>query len=118
MNDSQNATQSGALHLSTADFDAHLKSAGDKPMFVDFYADWCGPCKIAEPVVNKLAGEYTDSAVIAKVDVDANQDLAIRYGVQSIPTVIVFKAGEVIDRKIGFPGEPVYRQMLDKAVAA
>lgn len=121
MNDQQTQTdtaQTGASHWTTQEFDTQLQQAGEKPVFVDFFAEWCGPCKIAEPVVNKLAKEYSEKAVIAKVDVDEERDLAMKYGVQSIPTVLVFKKGEVVDRKVGYPGEPVYRQMLDKAVAA
>lgn len=109
----------GAPHWNAADFPAKLKQAGDLPVIVDFYAEWCGPCKLAAPIIDKLATEYKDKAVIAKVDTDENNDLAAQYGVMSIPTVIVFKKqGEEmveIDRKIGFPGEPGYRQMIEKA---
>lgn len=120
MNDTQNpatdAQNTGATHFNAADFQTQLEAAGEKPVFVDFYADWCGPCKIAEPVVNRLAGEYKD-AVLAKLDVDENPEVAQKYGVMSIPTVLIFKKGQEIDRKVGFPGEPVYRQMLEKAGA-
>lgn len=106
------------IHLAAEDFEQNLQAAGDKPVMVDFYAEWCGPCKLAAPIMDKLSGEYADKAVIAKIDTDEEQELAMRFGVQSIPTVIIFKNGKEIDRKIGFPGEPGYRQMLDKAVAA
>jgi len=115
MNDTQ--TKQHAIHFSSEDFDQQLKDAGDKPVFVDFYADWCGPCKLAAPIIDKLAVEYEGKAIIAKVDTDKNNDISAKYGIQSIPTVIVFKKGVEVNRKIGFPGEPVYRQMLDKAVA-
>ena len=89
-----------------------LKS--DKPVLVDFFAEWCGPCKMAAPVLDKLAEDYKDKAGIVKVDVDQNQELAQKYSVMSIPTVILFNGGEEKDRKIGFAGEQGYKDMLDK----
>lgn len=111
-----NAQKPGALHLSQADFDQTLKAAGQKPVLVDFFAEWCGPCKMAAPVIEELAGEYADKAVIAKVDVDAENALAATYGVMSIPTVIVFVNGEEVDRKIGFAGKQGYVSMLEGAM--
>jgi thioredoxin 1 len=84
------------------------------PVLVDFFAEWCGPCKMAAPVLDKLAGEYEGKASIVKVDVDQNQELAMKYSVMSIPTVILFEGGEEKDRKIGFAGEQGYKEMLDK----
>ncbi len=107
----------GAAHFSDSEFTAAV-STSEKPVMVDFYADWCGPCKLAAPVIDKLAEEYKDSVVIAKLDVDEYNEIAQEHGVMSIPTVIVFKGGQVVDRKIGFPGEAGYRQMIDKAIAA
>ena len=89
-----------------------LKS--DKPVLVDFFAEWCGPCKMAAPVLDKLADEYEGKAGIVKVDVDQNQELAMKYNVMSIPTVVLFEGGEEKDRKIGFAGEQGYKEMLDK----
>ncbi len=115
---SDSVTKSHPIHLSTEDFDQQLASAGGKPVLVDFYAEWCGPCKLAAPIMDKFATEYEGKAMIAKLDVDEENDMAMKYGVQSIPTVIIFKNGKEIDRKIGFPGEPGYRKMLDQAIAA
>lgn len=114
MSDSQ-----GAIHLTTDSFQAALDSAAKDghPVFVDFYADWCGPCQVAAPIVDSLADEYKGKAVIAKVNVDENNDLSGEHGVMSIPTVVIFKNGEEVDRKIGFPGEDGYRSMLDDAIA-
>ncbi len=106
----------GAAHLTKDDFQTTLDSAGDKPVFVDFYAEWCGPCKLAAPVIDKLSGEYQDKAIIAKLNVDENNEVAASHGVMSIPTVIVFHKGEEVDRKIGFPGEVGYRQMLERVL--
>lgn len=115
MTDSQ--TQSKAEHLTKENFDQKLEQAGDQPVMVDFFAEWCGPCKLAAPVIDELSGEYAGKAQVYKVDVDEQQEIAQRYGVMSIPTVIVFKDGEKLDTKIGFPGKAGYVQMLDKALA-
>lgn len=112
-----NDTQKGAMHLDKGNFSDTLKGAGTKPVLVDFYADWCGPCKLAAPIVEELAGEYDGKAVIAKVDVDAENDLASEHGVMSIPTVIVFVNGEEVDRKIGFAGKQGYVSMIEGAMA-
>lgn len=107
--------QTKAQHIDDAQFKSLLESTTDKPFMVDFYADWCGPCRVAAPVIDKLAGEYGDKAVIAKLDVDAN-NTAAQYGIMSIPTVIVFKNGQEVVRQVGFPGEDGYRQMIEKAM--
>ncbi len=108
----------GATHLTDANFEDTIKKA-DMPVFVDFFAEWCGPCKLAAPIVEKLAGEYDGKVLIAKLDVDDSHDTAAKFGVMSIPTVIMFKTvdGEIqeVSRKVGFPGEAGYRQMLTKA---
>lgn len=87
-----------------------LKS--DKPVMVDFWATWCGPCVMAGPVVDELANEYIGKIKIGKLDVDANQTTAQQYGVMSIPTVILFKDGKEISRKVGFAGKPMYENLL------
>ena len=85
-----------------------------KPVMVDFGAVWCGPCRMAEPVIEELAEEYKDKAVIGKIDVDGERDLAGKYGVMSIPTVIIFKDGKEVERKVGFPGKEGYKEILEK----
>jgi len=84
----------------------------ETPVMVDFYADWCGPCKMAAPVLDKLAEEFSGKVKIVKLNVDENQEIAQKYQVMSIPTVVVFKNGEETDRKIGFPGEAGYQALL------
>ena len=80
-------------------FDKALQE--NKLVMVDFWADWCGPCKMLAPLIEDLAEKYSESAVVGKVNVDEEQELAIRYRVMSIPTVIFFKDGQEIDRKVG-----------------
>ena len=98
------------LHFSKDGFDKALSQG--KLMMVDFWADWCGPCRKLGPVIEQLAGQYPD-VVVGKVNVDDEQELAIRYGVMSIPTVIFFKDGKEIDRKVGVMPPEAFTQVLD-----
>ena len=98
-------------HLTDATFDAAVKAA---PLaMVDFWAAWCGPCKMLSPVVEKLAAEYDGKVLVGKVDVDEEQELAERFGIASIPTVLFLKHGELVDRKVGVMPEAAFRQALD-----
>ena len=81
---------------------------------VDFWATWCGPCKMLAPVIEDIGKKYDGKAVVAKVDVDANPGLAAKYGVMSIPTVIFFKDGKEIDRKVGVMPEGAFTEVLDQ----
>lgn len=118
MTDTATKAVTTAVQLTADAFESTINNPEGLPVFVDFYADWCGPCKLAAPVVEKLAGEYAGKVIIAKLDTDAHTDVARQFGIMSIPTVLVFKGGEEVDRKIGFPGEAGYRQMLDRVVQA
>jgi thioredoxin 1 len=113
-----NVAANKAAHLTADTFKTTLAEAGDKVVFVDFYAEWCGPCKMAAPIIEGLVEEYKDTAVIAKVDVEEERELAQQYGVLSIPTVIVLKNGAEVGRTVGFAGKQGYTQVLDKALAA
>ncbi|GAB1445964.1 MAG: thioredoxin [Cyclobacteriaceae bacterium] len=103
------------LELNDSNFDEAIK--GDKPVLVDFWAEWCGPCKMIGPVVEELAGEYEGKAVIAKVNVDENPGVAGRYGIRSIPTLLVFKGGEIVDKQVGAVPKSVLAQKLAAQIA-
>ena len=91
----------GALHFSDDNFDTDVL-ASKKPVMVDFYADWCGPCKMMEPHIEALATELDGKAIVAKLDVDANQATSMKFGVMSIPTTIIFKSGTEAKRLVGY----------------
>ena len=88
------------LHLNEDTFDETIKNAKG-PVLVDFWAAWCGPCKAIAPYLDQIAGEMEGQATVAKVNVDENGDLSARFGVRSIPTLLVFKDGRVVDQKVG-----------------
>lgn len=90
-------------HFDGPTFEADVLQASD-PVVVDFYADWCGPCRMMTPAVEQLADELVGRVVIGKLDVDVNQEIAIRYNVMGIPTLGLFREGKLVDRLIGFPG--------------
>jgi thioredoxin 1 len=92
-----------------------LKS--NKPVLVDFWATWCGPCLMMAPVVDELAGDYAEKAVIAKLDVDANPVTAQKFGIRSIPTMLVFKDGKMVDKLIGASPKNTLKTKLDAQLA-
>ncbi len=104
------------LHATDADFDTQVL-ASDVPVLVDFWAPWCGPCKMIAPALDKIAAGYAGKARVVKVDVDQNQQTAHKYHVRSIPMLLLFKDGQVQDTSIGLVPESKLTQMLDKALA-
>jgi len=106
-----------AVHLDNSNFKTTVEDAKGVA-FVDFFATWCGPCQMAAPIIDKMADDYAGKASIVKVDVDEAREPATKYGVMSIPTFIVLKDGQEVDRQIGFPGEAALKAMVDKALAS
>lgn len=95
-----NSKEAMALELTDSNFET-LALKSDKVVMVDFWAEWCGPCRMVGPVVEELAKEYDGKAVIGKVNVDNNPQVAMKYGIRSIPTILFLKNGEVVDRSVG-----------------
>lgn len=108
------AAGSLAVEATDANFNDLINS--DKPVLVDFWAEWCGPCRMIGPVVEQLAGEYAGKAVIAKMDVDQNSQTPAKFGIRSIPTLMVFKNGQLVDKIIGSVGKSVLEQKLQAAM--
>jgi len=102
-------------HFNNDNFQKEVLEA-EKPVMVDFFAEWCGPCKMAGPVLEELAKDYKDKVIIGKIDVGQDQTLAQKFGVRSIPAVIVFKDGKEVNRQIGFPGKEGYKKMLEASL--
>ena len=101
-----------ALEITDSNFEETvLKSS--KPVVVDFWAAWCGPCRMVGPIIDEISNEYADKAVVGKVDVDANQEFAAKYGVRNIPTVLLFQNGEVVSRQVGVATKATYADAID-----
>lgn len=104
------------VHLTDETFDEAIKNAKG-PVMVDFWAAWCGPCKTIAPYLEQLAGEMSGRATIAKVNVDENGDLSARFGVRSIPTLMIFKGGRLVDQTVGAKPIEALRTLLERHVA-
>ena len=105
------------LALTTADFEAEVLNSS-VPVLIDFWAAWCGPCRLIAPHVEALASEYAGKAKVFKVDVDEQGELAERFGILSIPTLLVFKNGKLFDQMVGAGSKQQIAAVLDRAIAA
>lgn len=103
-----------ALEVTNDNFQKQVLDVKGKPVLVDFWAAWCGPCQMQGPIIDELAGEVGDKAVIAKCDVDSNQDLAGKYGIMSIPALKVFKDGEVVEDMVGVHQKEDLLKVIEK----
>jgi thioredoxin 1 len=110
-----NTPMGKTIELNDANFDQIINSG--KPVLVDFWAEWCGPCKMIGPVVEELANDYDGKAVIGKLNVDENPNVTARFGVRNIPTLLVFKGGQIVDKQVGAVPKSVLNQKLAAQVA-
>ena len=101
-----------AIEITDTNFE-ELVVKSDKPVMIDFWAVWCAPCRMIAPIVEEIAGEYEGKAVVGKVDVDSNMDVAAKYGIRNIPTVLFIKGGKVVDKHVGAAAKQVLAQKLD-----
>ena len=102
-----------ALQLTDANFDEVVIKA-DKPVIVDLWAEWCGPCRMVGPIIEELAKEYEGKAVIGKLDVDSNPAVTSKSGIRNIPTILFFKGGEIVDKQVGAVPKSVIAAKLEK----
>ncbi|MBI1840003.1 MAG: thioredoxin [Verrucomicrobia bacterium] len=103
-------------NLSASNFEGEVLSSST-PVLVDFWAEWCGPCKMLAPTIDELATEYLGKVKFGKVNIDNDQDLAVRYNIQSIPTVLLFKGGQVAGQIVGMGPKKKFKDAIDKVVA-
>jgi thioredoxin 1 len=101
-----------ALQITDANFEETVLKS-DKPVLVDFWAEWCGPCRMVGPIVEEISNEYAGKAVVGKVDVDNNPEISMRFGIRNIPTLLIFKGGQVVDKQVGAVPKNVLTEKLD-----
>jgi thioredoxin 1 len=102
-----------ALQLTDANFEEVVLKA-DKPVLVDLWAEWCGPCRMVGPIIEEIAKEYEGKAVVGKLDVDGNPTVTSKFGIRNIPTILFFKGGEIVDKQVGAVPKSVIAAKLEK----
>lgn len=107
------AENENLLHVTDGDFEQQILQS-DMPALVDFWAAWCGPCRTVGPIVEELASEYAGKVRVAKLDVDANKETPSKYGVRGIPTLMLFRNGQVVDQIVGAVPKNRIKELLDK----
>lgn len=104
-----------ALEITDSNFE-EIVLKSEIPVMVDFWAAWCGPCRMVGPIIDEISDEYEGKAVVGKVDIDSHQQYAAQFGVRNIPTVLIFKNGELVDRKVGVSAKSDYTGALDTLI--
>lgn len=104
-----------ALEITSANFEETVLKS-DKPVLVDFWAEWCGPCRMVGPIVDELHTDYDGKAVVGKVNVDDQQEIAAQYGIRNIPTILFFKNGEMVDKNVGVAPKAELAKKIDALI--
>ena len=104
-----------ALEITSNNFE-ELVLKNDKPVLIDFWAEWCGPCRMVGPVIDELSNDYEGKAIVGKVNVDNEQEISSRFGIRNIPTILFFKNGEVVDKNVGLSPKKDLAQKLDSLI--
>ncbi len=101
-----------AIEITDANFE-ELVMKSDKPVLVDFWAEWCGPCRMVGPIVEEISKDYEGKAIVGKVDVDSNPNISMQFGIRNIPTILFFKGGQIVDKQVGAAAKSVLTGKLD-----
>ena len=104
-----------ALEITSNNFE-ELVLKNDKPVLIDFWAEWCGPCRMVGPLIDELSNDYKGKAIVGKVNVDNEQEISSRFGIRNIPTILFFKNGEVVDKNVGLSPKKDLAQKLDSLI--